>query len=391
MTKKKIETNIVHEERVDVDKEAPVSPPIYQTINFSFPTAEFLGNTISGGSDNEIFVYTRGSNPTQRTLEKTVAKLEGSEDAICTSSGMAAITLTALTFLKKGDHAIVGSVTYGDTCSVFGEVMSKFGVETTFVDTTDIEKVKSALKDNTKIILFETPTNPTLRITDIQAIADLVKNRDIRIVVDNTVMSPYFQKPIKHGAHISIESCSKYLGGHSDVVAGVVACSREDWVKLRRIVFSTGPVLDPHAAWLVLRGIKTLHVRLKKHHENVLEIVKFLLEHPKITKVNHPAVPEHPDKAVAEKQMTGMPSIVSFEIEGGLENAQNFINRLKLFKRTVSIGCVESFAEHPASMTHAVMPREQRLAHGVTDNLVRLSIGIENSEDLIDDLKQALD
>jgi len=390
MVSKRADTDIVHEERVELGIEIPAAPPIYQTSTFAFPKAEMLGKHISGGGDNEAFIYTRGSNPTQRTLEKSVAKLECSEDAICTSSGMSAITLIALTFLRKGDHAIVGNVTYGDTCTLFGELMNKFGIEVSFVDTTDVRNVKNAIKENTKLVFFETPTNPTLRLTDIEAVSKITMRRGIKLVVDNTVMSPYFQHPIKHGADISISSCTKYLGGHSDVLGGVVACSREDYLKLRATLFVTGPILDPHAAWLILRGIKTLHVRLEKHQQNTKDIVEFLLKHPKVDKVNHPSIPNHPDSEIAKKQTTGMPSILSFEINGGLKDARNFINNFQLFKRAVSLGGVESLVEHPASMTHVCIPKERRLEHGIRDNLVRLSIGIEDSEDLINDIDNAL-
>lgn len=386
----KIDTKVVHEVRVEPLDETPAMPPIYQTSTFAFQKAEMLGNKISKGGDNETFVYTRGSNPTQRTLEKSVANLEGSEDAICTASGMSAITLVAMTFLKKGDHTIVGSITYGDTYALFGEIMTKYGVEVTFVDTTNVENIKSAIRENTKLVFFETPSNPTSRVTDIIETAKLTKARGIKLAVDNTIMSPYFQKPITLGADLSINSTTKYLNGHSDVLGGVIACSREDYLKLRSTLFITGPVLDPHAAWLVLRGMKTLHVRLERHQKNTREVVNFLLRHPKVGKIYHTLVPNHPDYAVFEKQMTGHPSIISFEIVGGLEQAQNFINNLQIFKRAVSLGGVESLAEHPASMSHAPIPRERRLEHGITDNLVRISVGIEDSEDLIEDIKNAL-
>jgi methionine-gamma-lyase len=376
---------------MDAVEQSPAMPPIYQTSTFEFPRAESLGEKISGGPDNEVYVYTRGSNPTQRTLEKTVAAIEGSEDAICTCSGMAAITLIAMTFLKQGDHAIVSNVTYGDTHNLFESIMPKFGVEATFVDTTDVQNIKKALRPNTKIVFFETPSNPLLRLTDIKAAAAITKPNGIRLVVDNSLMSPVFQQPIREGADISVHSLTKYLNGHSDVIGGIVLCNKKDRLELRSILFTTGPVLDPHAAWLVLRGIKTLEVRMKKHEENALKIVKFLLSHPKVEKVFHPAVPGHPDAALAKRQMSGMPALLSLEVKGGYKAALAFINRLELFKRAVSLGGVESLAEHPASMTHSIIPKAEREAVGITDSMIRLSIGIEDAEDLIDDLKQALE
>jgi cystathionine beta-lyase/cystathionine gamma-synthase len=384
-------TRAVHEIRMDAIEQSPAMPPIYQTSTFEFPRAESLGEKISGGPDNEVYVYTRGSNPTQRTLEKTVAAIEGSEDSICTCSGMAAITLVAMTFLKQGDHAIVSNVTYGDTHGLFESIMRKFGVETTFVDTTDAQNVKKALRPNTKIVFFETPSNPLLRLTDIKAVAAITKPKGIRLVVDNSLMSPVFQQPIREGADISVHSLTKYLNGHSDVVGGIVLCNKKDRLELRSMLFTTGPVLDPHAAWLVLRGIKTLEVRMKKHEENALKIVKFLLSHPKVEKVFHPAVPGHPDAALAKRQMSGMPALLSLEVKGGYKAALAFINKLELFKRAVSLGGVESLAEHPASMTHSIIPKAEREAVGITDSMIRLSIGIEDAEDLIDDLRQALE
>ena len=387
---KKRDTRIVHEVRFDVGEEIPAMPPIYQTSTFAFPKAEKLGDTISGGPDNEIYIYTRGSNPTQRSLKKTIAEVEGTEDGLVTSSGMSAITLIGHTFLSSGSHAIISNVTYGDTFHLFQEIFARFGVETSFVDMTDPANVEKAIRDNTRIILFETPSNPLLRLIDIKAIANLAKGKDIKVVVDNTIMSPYFQQPIEHGADISVHSMSKYINGHSDVVGGVILSSKEDRLKMRFNLFSTGPSLDPHACYLVLRGLKTLHVRLRKQQENTMEVVQFLTGHEKIKTVNHPSLPDHPDRGLAERQMSGMPMILSFEMHGDLGDARDMINKLKIFKRAVSLGGVESLAEHPASMTHAIIPREHRLAHGISDTLLRLSIGIEDPVDLIGDLKQAL-
>lgn len=388
---KKRDTRIVHEVRFDVSDEIPAMPPIYQSSTFAFPKAEKLGDTISGGPDNEIYIYTRGSNPTQRTLEKTIAEVEGAEDGLVTSSGMSAITLIAITFLKAGSHAIVSNVTYGDTHHLYHEILARFGVETSFVDMTNPQNVADAINENTRIILFETPSNPLLRLIDIKAIAKIARGHDIKVVVDNTVMSPYFQQPIDLGADISVHSMSKYINGHSDVIGGVILSNKEDRLKLRFNLFSTGPSMDPHACYMVLRGFKTLHVRLRKQQENILQVVDFLHKHPAVKVVNHPSLVDHPDYKLAKEQMSGMPMIVSFELNGDLAVARDMINALKIFKRAVSLGGVESLAEHPASMTHAIMPREHRLAHGISDTLLRLSIGIEDPEDLINDLKQALE
>jgi methionine-gamma-lyase len=387
---KKRDTRIVHEQRFDVGEEIPAMPPIYQSSTFAFPRAEVLGDTISGGPDNEIYIYTRGSNPTQRTLENSVANVEGAEEGLVTSSGMAAMTLIALTFLDKDSHAILSSVTYGDTHHLYHEIMSRFGVATDFVDMTDPENVRRAIRPNTKLILFETPSNPLLRLIDINAMAELAKDRDIRVVVDNTVMSPYYQQPLNFGADIVVHSLSKYINGHSDVVGGIILSSREDRLQLRFNLFSTGPSLDPHACYLILRGLKTLHVRVRQQQQNVLKVVNFLAGHAGVKAVYHPSLSDHPDYELARRQMSGMPMIVTFELHGDLAVARDAINRLQVFRRAVSLGGVESLAEHPATMTHAIMPPEHRLAHGITDTLLRLSIGIEDAEDLVADLKQAL-
>ena len=387
---KKKDTRIVHEVRFDVTDEIPSMPPIYQSSTFAFPKAEKLGDTISGGPDNEIFIYTRGSNPTQRTLEKTIAEVEEAEDGLVTSSGMAAINLIAITFLEAGSHAIVSNVTYGDTHHLFDHILRKFGVDTTFVDMTDPANVEKAIRDNTRLIFFETPTNPLLRLIDIKAVSEIAHKKNIKVAVDNTVMTPYYQQPILLGADISVHSMSKYINGHSDVVGGVILSGKNDRLSMRFNLFSTGPVLDPHACYLVIRGLKTLHVRLHKHQENVIRVVEYLARHPKIKKVNHPYMSDHPDRELAASQMTGMPSILSFEMNGSLEDGKKMINKLNIFRRAVSLGGVESLAEHPATMTHAIIPRERRLEHGISDTLMRLSIGIEDSSDLIDDLKQAL-
>jgi cystathionine beta-lyase/cystathionine gamma-synthase len=383
-------TKIVHEKVVEPQQEKPAIPPIYQTSTFEFPRAELLGDTISGGPDNEVFIYTRGSNPTQRTLEKSLASMAGSEEALTTSSGMAAITLIALTFLRKGDHAIVSEVTYGDTHHLFSDMLKDFGVEVDFVDFTSPKKIEETIKSNTRLIFFETPSNPLLRLVDIKAVSQLAKENKIKTIVDNTIMTPLLQDALGLGADIEVHSLTKYINGHSDVVGGAILCSKKDFLELRKTLFTTGAILDPHAAWLVQRGLKTLALRLKKHQENTKKVVKFLSENSSVQRVNHPYLREHPDNKLALTQMKGFPSVLSFEIKGDLKDARRFINNLRLFKKAVSLGGVESLAEHPASMTHAIIPKAEREKAGIMDNLIRLSIGIEDADDLIEDLKQAL-
>jgi methionine-gamma-lyase len=269
-------------------------------------------------------------------------------------------------------------------------ILSKFGVDFTLVDSSDAGKVKSAIRENTKLIYLETPANPTLKLTDLREVAKLAKKHDIMTVVDNTFMSPYFQRPIELGVDVVIHSLTKYLGGHSDLVGGIVVGSKSFIKTLDPVLRNTGGTIGPFEAWLTLRGVKTLPLRMEKHNENALKTAKFLESHPKVSKVYYPGLKSHPQHELAKRQMSGFGGIICFEMKGGLETGKRLMNSVKLCTLAVSLGAVETLIEHPASMTHAIVPKQEREKAGITDNLVRLSVGIEDIDDIIADLTQAL-
>jgi methionine-gamma-lyase len=273
---------------------------------------------------------------------------------------------------------------------LFLDILSKYGVDFTLVDSSNKGKVESAIRENTKLIYLETPANPTLKLTDLQEVAELAKQHDIMTMVDNTFMSPYFQRPIELGADVVVHSLTKYLGGHSDLVGGIVVGSNSFIKTLDPILKNTGGTIGPFEAWLTLRGIKTLPLRMQKHNENALKTAQFLESHPKIAKVYYPGLKSHPQHELAKRQMSGFGGVICFEVKGGLEAGKKLMNSVKLCTLAVSLGAVETLIEHPASMTHAIVPKQEREKAGITDNLVRLSVGIEDVDDIIGDLRQAL-
>jgi cystathionine gamma-lyase len=338
------------------------------------------------------YEYSRTGNPTRNALEKCLASLENAKFGLAFASGLAAETTVALSLLKSGDHIIAFDDLYGGTRRLFDRILSaNFRLEFTYVDARDHDNVEDVLRDNTKMIWVETPTNPLMKLCDIKAIAQIAKERGIIVVVDNTFMSPYFQKPLDLGADISLHSTTKYLGGHSDVVGGAVMLSEEKlYEKLKFGQNAVGAVPSPFDCWLVLRGIKTLAVRMDKHNHNAQKIAEFLESHPKIKKVNYPGLKTHPQHELAKKQMTGFGGMLSFEIGGDLSVTKEFLKNLKIFALAESLGGIESLVEHPALMTHASIQKEERERIGITDNLIRMSVGIEDVDDLIEDLEQAL-
>ncbi len=338
------------------------------------------------------YEYSRTGNPTRNALEKCLASLENAKFGLTFASGLAAETTVALSLLKSGDHIIAFDDLYGGTRRLFDKVFgSNFRLEFTYVDARDHRNVEDAVKDNTKMVWVETPTNPLMKLCDIIAIAQIAKERDILVVVDNTFMSPYFQKPLDLGADISLHSTTKYLGGHSDVVGGAVMLSEKKlYEKLKFGQNAVGAVPSPFDCWLVLRGIKTLAVRMDKHNYNAQKIAEFLESHPKIKRVNYPGLKTHPQHELAKRQMTGFGGMLSFETEGNLSVAKKFLKNLEIFALAESLGGVESLVEHPASMTHAGISAEERKRIGISDSLLRASVGIEDVDDLIYDLDQAL-
>jgi methionine-gamma-lyase len=366
-----------------------VVAPIYETSSFVFDSAEQGAARFAG--TEEGYIYTRLGNPTIRALERNIAELENGEDARACASGMAAINATLISITKKGDHVVATDCLYGGTLKLFWDILSKFGVEVTLVDSSDVANIEAAIRENTRLIYIETPANPTLKLTDIRATVKTAREHGLLTVVDNTFMSPYFQRPLELGADISLHSLTKYLNGHSDVIGGIIVGSQSFLKTLDTILRNTGATLGPFEAWLTLRGIKTLSIRMEKHNENAMQIAGFLEAHRKIERVYYPGLKSHPQHELAKRQMSAFGGVICFEVRGSLEAGRKLMNSVKLCTLAVSLGAVETLIEHPASMTHAIVPKEERLRMGVTDSLVRLSVGIEDVEDVIHDLDQALE
>ncbi len=364
--------------------------PIYQTSTFTFKNAEHGAACFNGEDDG--YIYTRIGNPTITALEKTVAELENGYGSIAVSSGMAAVNVIYMAMLNKGDHMISSAAVYGASRTVMEQHWARFGVESSYVHTSDIKAIEAAIKPNTKLLYIETPANPTMDITDIEAVVALAKKHGLKVVVDNTFCSPHLQRPLDMGADVVFHSMTKFLNGHADVVAGIVIAREEEMYKqLRNVMVNLGSNMDPHQAFLLHRGIKTLSIRIDKAQENAKKVAEFLENHPKIKWVKYPGLPSHPQYELAKKQMKGPGTMLSFELKGGFNAGKILMDNMKLALLAVSLGGVESLIQHPASMTHSKVSKESKLKAGITDGLVRLSVGIENIEDIIDDLKQALD
>ncbi len=367
----------------------PVIPPIYQTSTFKFKSTQ-QGAALFRG-EKEGYIYTRMSNPTVEAMEKAVASLEGGYRALGCGSGMAAISTTLLTLLNTGDHVVFSEAVYGPTATLIVNVLSRFGIESTPVNSTDLKNIEEAMKPNTKVVYIETPGNPTLAITDLSGAAEIAHKHGALMVVDNTFMSPALQRPFEHGADVVVHSMTKFLNGHADVVAGIIVVkSHEDYKKFRSVLNQLGGVIDPFNAFLVHRGLKTLDVRMQRLSDNAMKIAKFLEAHPKVKWVRYPGLESHPQYEIAQKQQSAPGGMVSFEIKGGFAAGEAVMNSVKLCTLAVSLGGVETLIQHPASMTHLSMGREAREKAGITEGLVRISVGIENVNDLIADLEQAL-
>jgi len=366
-----------------------VIPPIYQTSTFKFKDTEHGARLFEAKEDG--YIYTRLGNPTIEALEDSVAILESGYGALACASGMAAIHTVFTSVLKQGDHVICSDSIYGPTTTLLNSVFGKYGIETTFVDSTNIENIKNAFKPNTKIVYIETPGNPTMYISDIEVIAKIAHEKNSLLIVDNTFMSPVLQKPINLGADIVVHSLTKFLNGHADVVGGIIISkNEEDYNSLRKTLNLLGGTINPFNAFLVHRGIKTLAIRMERHSLNAQKIAEFLESDNHIEWVRFPGLKSHPQYEVGIKQMTGPGGMISFELKGGVNAGKTMMNNVHLCQLAVSLGGVETLVEHPASMTHASMDKELRLKANITDGLVRLSVGIEDADELIDDLKQAL-
>ncbi len=366
-----------------------VNPPIYQTSTFAFKNAEDGAACFAGESDG--FIYTRLGNPTVRILEDAVAALEGGAGGIAVASGMGAVSTVYMAYLGAGSHIVSTDAVYGASRSVLEKHFVRFGVEASFVDTSKIELIEAAIKPNTKLLYIETPANPTISITDIAACAEIAKKHGIRLVVDNTFCSPYLQKPLDLGADIVLHSITKFINGHADVVGGVIVAKTEaDHKFMYNVMTSMGPNMDPHQAFLVIRGLKTLSLRMERAQANAQIIAEYLENHPKVAWVRYPGLPSHPQYELAKRQQSGAGAMISFGLKGGFAAGKKMMDSVQLAVLAVSLGGVETLIQHPASMTHAKVSAEAKLLAGITDDLVRYSVGIEDVEDLIEDLEQAL-
>ena len=372
-------TDAIHVGQEPDPSTGSIVPPIYQTSTY---VQEELGK-------HKGYDYARTAHPNRRALERCVARLEGGQAAYVFSSGMAAID-AVFRLLRPGDHVVVSQAVYGGVFRLTTQLLTHFGLEFSFVDTSCLENVAGALKPNTKMIYVETPTNPTMLVTDIAAVAKLADERKLMLAVDNTFLSPYFQQPLALGAHIVVHSMTKYLNGHSDAVGGAVILTRpEDAERIYFVQRSAGTGLAPMDCFLVARGIKTLAVRMPQHNSNGMAIAKFLEAHPKVKRVLYPGLPSHPQHEIARRQQRGFGAMISFDL-GSLEAARRLLNHVRLCSLAESLGGVETLISHPAVMTHASVPPDVRQRIGITDGLVRLSVGIEDVEDLIADLDKAL-
>ena len=377
----RFETKAIHTgERPDGTTGAVIAP-IYQTSTFAF---EDVGKTRKG------YDYSRTANPTRALLQETIAALEGGVAGFAFATGMAA-EATAIHLLKAGDHIISGDDVYGGTYRLFQDIMTNFGLEFTFLRMDSRKKIEEAIKPNTKMLWLETPSNPLLNIVDIEMAADIAKKNNLLSVIDNTFATPYFMKPIEYGIDLVVHSTTKYLNGHCDVVGGAVVTTTDELTeRVHFLLNGMGTCASPFDCWLVLRGIETLQVRMIQHEANASAIANYLKGHKAIKKVFYPGLESHPGHDIARRQMTGFGGMVSFQINGDTKNINNFLRKIKIFAMAESLGGVASLAEHPATMSHASMPEEYRQKVGITDNLIRLSVGLENVEDLIEDLAQAL-
>ncbi len=384
-----IHTRLIHAGTREEETGA-VNVPIYQTATFAFRNAEH-GAALFAGTEPG-YIYTRIGNPTIAALEGAMAELEHGCAGIATSSGMGAVTSVYLAALQAGAHVVSTASVYGPSRTLLEKHLSRFAVDATFVDTSDLKRVRGALRPATRLVYIETPANPAMQVTDIQGVSALAHTHDCLVVVDNTFASPYLQNPLDLGADAVLHSVTKFINGHSDVVGGIIVAKEADWARrLRAMMINTGCNMDPHQAFLVLRGLRTLGIRIERAQRNALTIARWLEQQPEVESVRYIGLQSHPQHELAKRQMKGFGSMISFELRGGLEAGRSLMNSVKLATLAVSLGGVETLIEHPASMTHAGMSPEDRRAAGLSDGLVRYSVGIEDPEDLMADLRQALD
>ena len=364
--------------------------PIYQTSTFSFKNAQHGADLFAGKEKG--YIYTRIGNPTIDALENKLAELENGYRGVVLASGMAAVSTLYTALLKQGDHMISTGAVYGPSRAVMESIFADFGVESTYTDTSVMENIEKAIQSNTKLLYLETPANPTIQLTDIKKACEIAHKHNILVCVDNTFSSPVLQKPLDLGADIVLHSLTKFINGHADIVGGALIAKDEDvYAKLRKAMTYMGGNMDPHQAYLVIRGVKTLSIRVERAVQSAQKVAEFLESHPKIAWIKYPGLPSFAQHELAKEQMSGFGSMISFGVKGGFEAGKTVMDNVKLALLAVSLGGVESLIQHPASMTHAALSKEEREAADITDELVRFSVGIEDVDDIINDLKQALD
>ncbi|WP_035481245.1 trans-sulfuration enzyme family protein [Gallaecimonas xiamenensis] len=384
------DTLAIHGGKDHSDPQRALATPLYQTSTFAF------ANTAQGAArfagEDEGPIYTRLGNPTVAELERLVAKLEGTEAAVATASGMAAVSAALLGSLSCGDHLVASKAVYGCSFALMNHLLPRLGIEVSFVDMTRVAEVEAAIRPNTKALFLETPVNPNLEVVDLAAIGALLAKHQLLGIADNTFLTPLLQRPGDYGFELVLHSATKYLNGHGDVIAGILCGSKERIAEIRSTVIKdVGAVLGPFEAWLILRGLKTLPVRMARHCESALKVASWLEAHPKVKAVYYPGLPSHPGYRFLGRQMKGAGGVIAFELKAGLQASANFIDRLSLFTLAVSLGDAESLISHPASMTHSPYSPEERAMAGISDSLIRVSIGLEQVEDLLGDLAASLD
>ncbi|HYF94702.1 MAG TPA: methionine gamma-lyase [Symbiobacteriaceae bacterium] len=382
-------TRCVHAGQRPDPQTGSLTTPLYQTSTFVLESAEQGAARFAGLEPG--YIYTRLGNPTTAALEAKMADLEGGEAALAFGSGMAAVSATVMALVRQGDHVLYGAPIYGCTYAFLHQQMGGFGVGASGVDMSDPAAVEAAIQPNTKVFLLETPANPTLKMADLRALSAICRRHGVKLVVDNTFASPYLQQPLALGADVVVHSATKYISGHGDVIAGIVVGSREfiDLVHMTTMK-NIGGILGPFEAWLLLRGLKTLHIRMDRHCENAMKVARFLEHHPLVEQVWYPGLESFAQHDLARRQMSGFGGIIAFEVRGGVEAGRKLMNSVQLCHVAVSLGDADTLIQHPASMTHSVVAPEDRLKSGITDGLVRLSVGLEDAEDIIADLDQGL-
>ena len=387
--KKRFETLSIHAGGGDSPKHA-VNYPIFMTSSFSFASIEHADSAFAFETDD--FVYSRGNNPTLRVLEQRMAALEGGADSVAFASGMAAISSVLLSLLKPGDEVIAHQVLYGSAWNLVKNVLPQYGIESRLLDMADPESLSRQISDRTKVIYFETPVNPSLEVIDIAAVCRVARAKGVKVVVDNTFATPYFQRPLDLGAYVVVHSATKYIGGHGDVIAGLAVAKEKEYIDELRFGYMCefGGTMSPFTGWLLLRGLKTLALRMKAHEKNALAVAQYLEGHSRVKRVYYPGLPNFPSHKIAAAQMTGFGAMVSFDLKATVEESKAVVNRVQLFKLAVSLGDCESLIQHPFAMTHRGYSEEEIAKAGLTPSMIRLSIGLEHPDDLIADLDQAL-